>query len=165
MRAVTVVVLVFEDVDCTWVTAIFDAVADRDWVLVIVDATTLALPVGATETGVRFRLGDVDVEGDGEGAVGAEEEVEEEVVEVVLEEDGVVDAVDVKVEVEVEEEVVGMEVEAEVEVNVEVEAEVGVGVEVEVEAKDVDEAIVEDVAAVETAEVTVWESEVAAGGN
>jgi len=111
IRAVTVADLVFEDADCTCGTAVSDGVADTDWVLVIVDATTLA--VGATGTGSKFEPGDVgeiDAEVD-ETLVGAEEDAEEDLVEEVLWEEVVPD---VETEEEVGTETTGVDAKDEV---------------------------------------------------
>jgi len=82
MRAVTVAVLVFVAADCIGI-AVSDGVADMDWVLVIVDATTSR--VGIAARGVKFILWDVlevDVEVDDEVFVAVEEEVGEDVADV-----------------------------------------------------------------------------------
>jgi len=102
MRTVKVVDLVFVEADCVWGGAVLDAVADSDWVLVIVDATTLA--VGMRVMGVRFISADVWVVAkvdEDEAFVAVEEDDdddEEEAMEEVLWEEVMVDAAPVEVE-------------------------------------------------------------------
>jgi hypothetical protein len=88
MRAVNVLVLVFEDADCTWATAVSDGAAeDTDSVLVIVAAILLIVEV--TRRGVKCEVEDVleaDVEVDDEVFVAVEDVVGEDVVELLLEE-------------------------------------------------------------------------------
>jgi len=139
MRTVTVVDLVFEDADCTTGAAVPDAVADIDWVLVIVDATTLA--VGMTVMGAKFISADVwevDAEVDEDEAVVAVEEDEEEAMEELLwdGEEAMVDAAPVEEEMEM----------------AEVKTEDGVVVGEVSEAVDW-----------ESTEVAIWESELAEG--
>lgn len=135
MRTVTVVDLFFEDADCVCGVAVLDAVEDSDWVLVIVDATMLA--VGMTVMGFIFifvdvwEVGEVDED---EALVAVEGDDDEEAMEVLWEE-AMVDTSLVEVEM------------------------------AEVEAKDevwiVGEA--SDVVDWETMDVAIWESELAEG--
>jgi len=142
MRTVKVVDLVFEDADCVCGVAVLDAVEESDWVLVIVDATTLA--VGMDVMWIGFIFADVwevgEVEED-EAFVAVEEdaEEEEEVMEEVLWEE-VMPVVDAATPVEVEM------------------AEVA-----EIEVKDEGWAVgeVSDAVDWENTEVAVWESEFA----
>lgn len=99
MRTVTVVDLVFEDADCACGVAELDAVEDIDWVLVIVDATMLA--VGMWVMGVRSIFVDVwevDEVDEDEAFVAVEEEAEEEAMDEVLWEEVMMDAAPVEVE-------------------------------------------------------------------
>jgi len=136
MRTVTVVDLVFEDADCACGVAVLDVVEDIDWVLVIVDATTLA--VGMWVMGVRFifvdvwEVGEVDED---EAFVAVEEDAEEEAMEEVLWEEAMADAAPVEVEM----------------------AEVEVKDEVWIVGK------VSDAVDWEIMEVAIWESELAEG--
>jgi len=137
MRTVTVVDLVFEDADCVCGVAVPDAVADSDWVLVIVDATTLA--VGMRVMGIGFIFADVwevgEVDED-EAFVAVEEDAEEEAMEEeMLWEEAMVDAAPVEVEM------------------------------AEVEAKDEVWVVgeVSDAVDWEIMEVAIWESELAEG--
>jgi len=141
MRAVTVADLVFEEADCGCWIAVLDAVADSDWVLVIVDATMLA--VGMRVMGVGFIFAGVwevaKVDED-EAFVAVEEdaEEEEEAMEEVLWEEVMADAAPVEVEMA---ELAELEVKDEVWVVGEV----------------------SDAVDWETMEVAIWESELAEG--
>jgi len=139
MRAVIVVDLVFEDANCVCGAAVLDAVADMDWVLVIVDATTLA--VGMV-MGVRLISADVwsvaKVDED-EALVAVEEDADddEEAVVEVLWDEVMVDAAPVEVEMV---ELAGLEA--------------------------TDEVVVREVSDTvdwETMEVAIWEPELAEG--
>lgn len=139
MRIVTVVDLVFEDADCTCGVAVLDAVEDIDWMLVIVDATTLAVGMRVVRVGVIFadvwEVGEVDEDED-EAFDAVEEDKEDEEGEAieVLWEEVTVDATPVEVEM----------------------AEV-----TEIKAKD--EEVVGEVSDAVDWEVAIWESEFAKG--